>query len=413
MKFKDYNIYFVGTPADEFGGRYFTFVELITDNGIRGYGEVYGASFAPRAMRAMISDVIERHILGKDPFEIELRWLQIYSRGYTHRPDVSLQGVMSALDIASWDIVGKALNQPIYNLLGGKVREKLRSYTYIYPDYKQGHDSSIYWNADLSAERAAHYRKLGFTAIKFDPAAPYGAFDPRMPSLETIQLAGEFCKKIRSAVGGDCDMLFGTHGQFTPEGAIRFARAIEPYDPLWFEEPTPPEMPEQMAKVARGTKIPVATGERLASQYEFARVLQCGAASILQPELGRCGGITTAMKIAHLAQTYYAQIAPHLYCGPIVALANIQVATTIPNFLIIETIRTFDGIHAELLNKPVIWDNGYLIPPTEPGLGRDLNIAVCQKYKYDESSDRLHLETLDRPVMEKEIHNFFTGDKRK
>ena len=213
-------------------------------------------------------------------------------------------GVLSGIEIALWDIIGKALDKPVYELLGGKVHEKLRSYTYIYPDPAKGQDGSIFWNAEQSAERAAEYVKQGFTAIKFDPAAPYSAFDPRQPSLESIDLCVKFCKLIREAVGTKADLLFGTHGQFTASGAIRFAKQIEPYDPLWFEEPTPPEKPEEMALVARGTSIPIATGERLTTKYEFARVLECRAASILQMALGRVGGIMEAKKIAGMAEAY-------------------------------------------------------------------------------------------------------------
>ena len=194
-------------------------------------------------------------------------------------PIVSLMGVLSGIEIALWDIIGKSVGKPVYELLGGRVHEKLRSYTYIYPDLSKGQDDAIYWNAEQSAERAAHYVKLGFTGIKFDPAAPYSSFDPRQPSLESMELCAKFCKLIREAVGTKADLLFGTHGQFTAAGAIRFAKHIEPYDPLWFEEPTPPEKPEEMALVARGTSIPIATGERLTTKYEFGRVLECRAAS--------------------------------------------------------------------------------------------------------------------------------------
>ncbi len=134
------------------------------------------------------------------------------------------------------------------------------------------------------------------------------------------------CVLIRDAVGSRADLLFGTHGQFTASGAIRLARRLEPYDPLWFEEPTPPENPAEMARVATGTSIPIATGERLTTMYEFARVLEAGAASILQPATGRCGGVLDAKKIAAIAETHYALVAPHLYCGPIEAAANIAVA---------------------------------------------------------------------------------------
>jgi 2-dehydro-3-deoxyphosphogalactonate aldolase len=154
----------------------------------------------------------------------------------------------------------------------------------------------------------------------------------------------------------------------TASGAIRLARRIEKYDPLWFEEPVPPENVREMAKVARATSIPIATGERLTTKYDFARVLQQQAASILQPALGRSGGILETKKIAGLAEAHYAQIAPHLYCGPIEGAANIQIDTCSPNFLIQEGIETWRGFHAEILKKPIQWEDGYIIPPTGPGL---------------------------------------------
>ncbi|HNB26766.1 MAG TPA: mandelate racemase/muconate lactonizing enzyme family protein, partial [Alphaproteobacteria bacterium] len=387
MKIKDLKVFIVGNPPPSFGGRYFIFVKLVADNGIEGVGEVYCDSFGPKAMKAMIEDVFGRYVQGTDPFHIESLWRKVYSSGYSQRPDPSLVGVLSGIEIALWDILGKALEKPIYELIGGKVHERLRSYTYIYPE--PGEDESIYHNAELSAERAAAYVKQGFTAVKFDPVTPYTAFDPRQPSLEALDRAEKFCRLLREAVGSKADLLFGTHGQFTASGAIRLAKRIERYDPLWFEEPTPPEMPEEMALVARGTSIPVATGERLCTKYEFSRVLEHRAASILQMALGRVGGIWEAKKIAALAETHYAQIAPHLYCGPIEAAANIQYAASLPNFLILESIRTFGGFYAELLNKPIRWEGGYVIPSSEPGLGIELNEKVALAHPYD--GDRLHL----------------------
>jgi L-alanine-DL-glutamate epimerase-like enolase superfamily enzyme len=201
--------------------------------------------------------------------------------------------------------------------------------------------------------------------------------------LERLELSAEFCRKIRLAVGKKCDLLFGTHGQFTVSGALRLARRIEPYEPLWFEEPTPPEMPEEMAKVARGTSIPVATGERLTTKYEFSRVLQTGAASILQMNLGRVGGLLEAKKIAGMAETFYAQIAPHLYCGPVVGAANVQISACSPNFLILESIEQWGGFHARILKKGIRWEDGYVIPPSEPGLGVELDedVALAHPYK--------------------------------
>ena len=197
-------------------------------------------------------------------------------------------------------------------------------------------------------------------------------------------------------VGPDVDLLFGTHGQFTAAGAIRLARRLEAYDPLWFEEPVPPENTLEMAKVARATSIPVATGERLCTKYEFARVLQDGAAAILQLNLGRVGGLLEAKKIASLAEVHYAQIAPHLYCGPIVGAANIQLACCTPNFLILEGIETWGGFHARLLEKPVQWQDGYVIPSQEPGLGVVLNETVARANPW--SGDELHLQMGQKPV---------------
>ncbi len=395
MKIAGLKTFVVANPPPSFGGRYFLFLKLVTDNGIEGVGEVYADTFGPRAMEHLIKDMFERHVLGMDPFRIEALWRKAYGTGYTLRPDVTLMGVLSGIEMALWDIVGKAVDKPVYELLGGKVHERLRSYTYIYPG--AGEDESIYHNAELSATRAAQYVRQGFTAVKFDPAAPYSVFDPRQPSLESIALCERFVKLIREAVGTKADLLFGTHGQFTASGAIRLAKRLEPYDPLWFEEPTPPEMPEEMALVARATSIPIATGERLTTKYEFARVLELRAASILQMALGRVGGILEAKKIAGMAETHYAQIAPHLYCGPIEGAANIQLAACIPNFLILESIQTWGGFHAEILKKPIRWEEGYVIPPTEPGLGVELNEEVALAHPYE--GNRLHLEMTERPIL--------------
>ena len=394
MKIIDVKTFVVGVPPPHFGGRYWIFLKLITDSGVVGYGEVYSVPFHPHVVAKMIEDVCARKVIGSDPFKIERLWRNIYGSGYTQRPDTSILGILSGIEMACWDIVGKELNKPVYELLGGQVHEKLRSYTYIYTE--ENDKTDVYHDAELSAERAAKYVQQGFTAVKFDPVGPYSAFDPRQLSLEALDLSEKFVKLIREAVGSKCDLLFGTHGQLTPAGAIRLAKRLEPYDPLWFEEPTPAEMPEEMAVVARQTSIPIATGERLTTKYEFARVLECKAASILQMALGRVGGILEAKKIASMAEAHYAQIAPHLYCGPIAAAADIQVSTCSPNFLIQESILTWGGFHAEILKAPLQWQDGYIIPPKQPGLGVELNEDVAQAHPY--TGNKLHLEMTDFPV---------------
>ena len=394
MKLKDIKTFVVGNPPPHFGGRYFVFVKLTTDTGVSGIGEAYCVPFEPHLVAKMIEDVFARYAAGNDPHDIETLWRRVYSSGFTQHPDLTLMGVLSALEMACWDIIGKEANKPVYKLLGGQVHERLRAYTYIYP--RPGDASDVYLDPDLAAERAAEYLAQGFTALKFDPAGPYSAFDGRQLSLEALDLSERFAKRIREAVGTKADLLFGTHGQMTAAGAIRLAKRLEPYDPLWLEEPVPPDAPDEMAKVARATSIPIATGERLTTKYDFARLLKADAAAILQMNLGRVGGILEAKKIAGMAEIYHAQIAPHLYCGPIVGAANIQIATCSPNFLILESIETWGGFHSEILKSPIQFEHGHVIPSTAPGLGVELNEAVAEANPY--TGTMLHLEMTQHPV---------------
>jgi 2-dehydro-3-deoxyphosphogalactonate aldolase len=395
MKINDIKTFVVGNPPPHFGGRYFIFVKLVADNGIVGYGEVYSVPFHPHVVARMIEDVGGRYVIGSDPFKIERLWRLVYSSGFTQRPDISMMGILSGIEMACWDIIGKALDRPVYELLGGQVHERLRSYSYLYPE--EGDKTDVYKDPDLAAERAVEYVEAGFTAVKFDPVTPYSAFDPRQLSLEALDLAERFVRQIRAAVGSRCDLLFGTHGQMTPSSAIRLAKRLEPYDPLWLEEPTPPDNVLAMAQVARGTSIPIATGERLATKYEFAQVLRHEAASILQFALGRVGGILEAKKIAGMAEAFQAQIAPHLYCGPIEGAANIQIAACSPNFLILESIQQWGGFHSQILKQPVVWEDGFVIPPAAPGLGVELDEAVAAAHPY--IGEGLHLEMGDRPIV--------------
>lgn len=401
MKIRDVKTFVVGNPPPGMGGKYFIFVKLVTDGGVTGWGEAYNATFGPHVTARMIEDCAERYLVGRDPHDIETFFRRAYASGFTQRPDVSMMGCVSALEMACWDIIGKEAGKPVYKLLGGQVHEKLRSYTYLYPHTGSVHTEdvgprNVYNDPDLAADCAVEYVRQGFNAVKLDPAGPYTAFDGHQPRLFDIDLSVRMVKAIREAVGMKADILFGTHGQFTASGALRMAKAIEPYDPLWFEEPVPPDMPEVMAQVARGTSIPIATGERLTTKWEFARVIEQRAATILQPNVGRSGGILETRKIAAMAEAYHIQVAPHCYCGPIVAAANIQLAATLPNFLILEAIKTFDGFHARLLKKKIEWQDGFVIPSKEPGLGVELDEAVAEAHPYDGKA--LHLQMTQDPL---------------
>ena len=406
MLIKDVKTWAVANPPPHFGGPFWVFVKLTTDDGIDGYGEAYGVPFSPARTRQLIEDVADRLVVGKDPFQIETISRTIYASGYSQHPDFTIGGIQSALEIACWDIVGKSLNQPVYNLLGGKVSDRLRSYTYLYPAEGPGSTAdsasinalrSVHNDPDLAAERAQHYIDLGFTAIGFDPVMPIGSFDPRQLSIEQLDNAELVTSRLREVAGSKADLLVKTHGEMTTSSAIRLAKRLEKFDPLWLEEPVPPENEKEMARVAHSTSIPVATGERLVSKYEFANLLDRQAASILQPALARVGGILEAKKIAGMAEAHYVQMAPHLYAGPIEAAANIQIATCSPNFLIQESIETFGGFYSDLLKKPIQWQDGYIVPPTEPGIGYELDEAIADANRFTE--DKVFPPTVDKPLV--------------
>lgn len=389
MKITDVETFVVATPPPHRGGRVWIFVKLTTDNGLVGYGEVYQIPFHPLTVASMIEDLAQTYAVGEDPFQIERLWRHVYyGQGYESKiahqhPDHAVLGILSAVEMACWDIMGKALDQPIYNFLGGKYHERLRSYSYLYPAPDDKARGYLHTDPERAAAGAAAMVKEGFTAVKFDPLLDVMSVnDPLEAPLDRLDNAEAVVRAVREAVGGTCDLLIGTHGQTTTSSAIRFARRIEQFDPLWFEEPVPPENVDEMARVAQHTTIPVATGERLASKFEFRSLLDKQAAAILQMALGRVGGILESKKIAGMAEASYAQIAPHLYCGPIEEAANIQLDMCSPNFLIQESIGKLDGFHAEILTTPLQWEDGYIIPPDAPGLGVELDEEVARANAY-------------------------------
>ncbi|MDI3337916.1 mandelate racemase/muconate lactonizing enzyme family protein [Defluviimonas aestuarii] len=394
MRLKDLEIFTVAPPSPGWGGRYWIFTKLTTDNGITGYGECYASSVGPKAMEAVIEDVFNRHMAGENPENIELMFRRAYSSGFTQRPDLTVMGAWSGLEIACWDIIGKALNRPVHALLGGRINERLRSYTYLYPE--AGKETAEFWvNPDMAAEAAARFADMGFTAVKFDPAGPYTIRGGHDPSQSDITRSAAFCKAIREAVGDRADLLFGTHGQFNIAGAVRLAQAIEPYGPLWYEEPIPPDNLLDFAEVQKAVRIPVATGERFTTKAEFATVLRTGGARILQPALGRAGGILECKKIAAIAEVFTAQMAPHLYAGPVEWAANIQLAASIPNLLMVETIETGGAFHLKLIRNSIKWEEGYVIVPDAPGLGIEFDEDLARAHPF--TGTGLHLQMQEAP----------------
>lgn len=392
MRLSELDIIVTAPPAPGWGGRYWILVKVTTDTGITGWGECYASSVGPEAMGHVIRDVFDRHMAGESPENIELMFRRAYSSGFTQRPDLTVMGAFAGLEIACWDILGKARERPVWALLGGQMNDRIRAYTYLYP--LPQHDMTAFWTSpEMAGEAAADCMARGYTAVKFDPAGPYTMRGGHMPGMRDISMSVAFCKAIREAVGDRADLLFGTHGQFTTAGAIRLGQALEPYSPLWFEEPIPPDAVGEMAKVARAVRIPVATGERLTTKVEFAEVLRQGAAEILQPALGRAGGIWEMKKVAAIAEVHNAQMAPHLYAGPVEWAANVHLAASIPNILMCETIET--PFHDALIKGGIQVEDGFITPPEAPGLGIEVDEDLARAHPY--TGDGLHLQMQDDP----------------
>ena len=280
----------------------------------------------------------------------------------------------------------------MYNLLGGLYRERIRSYTYIYDMGRDGNppgplDTLLAWTKDPGRMRelAGQFADEGFTGLKFDPLPQTRRgrvpTPPWEPSLTEYDLAEQVVAAAREAVGNRADILIGTHGQITPSAAKRLAARIEQYDPLWLEEPCPPENYAQMGEIARATSIPIATGERLVGVHEFQNLFAEGACAFAQPDLASCGGITGCRKIATLAEANYVLMAPHVWGGPVITAAAMQVDASIPNFLIQECISKADGFFDEIIREPFVWDAGDLvIQQDRPGIGIELFPEKLEAY---------------------------------
>jgi galactonate dehydratase len=384
MKIEKIEPYVIKVPEDDVGGRYYFLIRMTTDEGVYGWGEtavlccLYDIK---RLFPVFIGEIFEKFVKGKSPFDRELIYKTLLQELSQRHPDLIMSGFISAVDIAAWDICGKILRQPVYNLLGGKYRERLRTYSYIYPEHGSAEPEAV-------AAEAVKMKERGFTAVKYDPVPMENDIDGNHP-IRPFQLSPAVLRKvdrvmdaIRGAVGDCVDIMVGTHGQMTTSSSIRLAKLLEPYNPLWYEEPVSPENTKEMAKVRRATSIPIATGERLTGLFDFHRALEDDAVSILQPDIGGCGGISEARKIASIAEAYYAEMAYHVWGGPVITAAAVQLDTSIPNFLIQESIGdSSSGLFGEMQTEKLRWKDGYLYPSDKPGLGMDFDMKVLDKYK--------------------------------
>ncbi|HUQ92693.1 MAG TPA: galactonate dehydratase [Bryobacteraceae bacterium] len=334
------------------------FLKIHTNAGITGLGEPVTEGRALTCATAVKE--VEPYLIGKDPRAVAHHWQAIYRHAF-YRGGPILTSALSGIDQALWDIKGKALGVPVYELLGGPTRNRVRVYSHA-----------------GTPEAIAQDKKRGFTAFKTGPAKRRPARYVESPSA--IAYAVEKFAALRKAAGDDADIGIDFHGAISPAHAKMLIKALEPLNPMFIEEPCQAQNHDVMAEIARGTHLPIATGERVFTKWGFREVLEKKAATILQPDLCHAGGITEVRLIAGMAEAYYATVAPHNPLGPISLAAGVQIAASIPNFLIQEQVSLGEGY----LKKPFTVRGGYLDLPGGPGLGIELDEnAMADKIGHD------------------------------
>ena len=346
-------------------GRNYVFVKVETDQGIHGIGEAYSCG-PDQATVAAIADFKE-WLVGRDPRNIEHLWAMMYN--FSRFPGGSvINAAISGIEQALWDIAGKAAGLPVFRLLGGKCREKVRVYQGV-----GGADPN-----QLAEDARAAVEKYGYTAVKISPhppgmhAAPYNA---------VTRAAGQRIRAVREALGPDADIAVDIHAQFfEPRRAMRVARAIEPYQPFWLEEPIRPENVDAMAKLAAHVSVPLASGECNYTKFEFQPILQAQALDIIQPDICLCGGVLEMKKIAAMAEAHYVVVAPHNPMGPVANVVNTHFAISTPNFLILEYTPDDAPPRRDLVREAPVVRGGYLPIPEKPGWGIELNEEAFRHY---------------------------------
>jgi galactonate dehydratase len=365
-----------GTVRDP-GQRGFIFVQVETDAGITGWGEVttYPGPVANRAVAAYI-DQIGHWLRGEDPAHIELLWHKIF-RAMTY---VGTRGAttaaISAIDIALWDIRGKVLGQPIYQLMGGPVRDRIALYCHPYGTK----------SPEAIVESAREIKAAGFKAFKMDPMihnlhVGNASFLDGELSAEVEAAALDILAAARAEVGPDFEILIDAHGLYNVPAAVRLANKMADYHIHWFEEPVPPESWKALKQVREQVKTPLCTGERLHTRWEFVPIFEGGLADFVMPDVTWTGGISELKKIATMAEAYYIPISPHDASGPINVMAGAQVMMTVPNFYKLEVHRYDLSGYNLLIDHPLDVREGCLYVPDRPGLGIELNLETLQRYE--------------------------------
>jgi len=362
LKITDITTHVLGTPW-----RDLTFVQVHTDEGLVGVGETRMLSHT-HALLGYLEEAARNHVVGSDPFDIESLVRRMKYGDFGRAGEIVMSGI-ACVEMACWDIVGQALGQPVWRLLGGKVHGRVKAYA-----------NGWYTVQRTPEEFHAAARRVvgrGYRALKFDPFGP-GRYelDPAERSR-----AVSLVEAVHDAVGPDVEILVEMHGRFAPAEAVRVAHLLEPFDPSWLEEPVPPENLKALSKVAERVRSPIATGERIHDRIEFRELFEHQAADVVQPDIGHLGGILETRKLAATAETHYVLVAPHNVGGPVLTSASLHLAACTPNFKIQESFNDFadEEVKQAAPGLPEVVD-GYFPLPTSPGLGVRLDVDFVAEH---------------------------------
>ncbi len=362
MKIVDVKSYVLGTAW-----RNLTFVRVITDEGLEGVGEVRMVNHTD-ALSGYLAEAVPRYVIGHDPANVEDLVQRMYRNDYARAGEIAMSAI-AVIEIACWDIMGQSLGKPVYQLLGGAVRDRIKAYA----------------NGWYTVERTPHefnqaakrVIEKGYRALKLDP---FGAGFYELDRAEKSK-AVALVEAVRDAVGPDSEILVEMHGRFNPATAVEIARELEPFKPSWIEEPVPPENLAALKKVAEKVSISVATGERLHTRYDYRTLFELQAADIIQPDITQFGGLLETKKLAAWAEIYYVLVAPHNVGGPVSTAAALHFAASTPNFKIQEHFNDFteSWVKTAAPGNPEVVD-GYFALPQGPGLGVKLNLDVVREH---------------------------------
>jgi galactonate dehydratase len=339
----------------------FLLLKIETDTGLIGWGEptLEGRS---RSVAVAVAELMEM-LVGEDPRQIEHHWQRMYRGGF-YRAGAVLYSAMSGIEMALWDILGKSLNAPVWQLLGGKVRDRVRMYGQIHADSPGGY-----------VEQYRRRRAEGLTAFKLGPWGATRIVD----SPAVVEYAVACLEALRKDAGSDIEFALDAHGRLSPAMAIRMAKALEPFHPMFLEEPCLPENVDTMVTVARSTSIPIASGERLFTRWGFRELIEKQAAAVIQPDLSHTGGILESRKIAAMAEVYYAACAPHCPLSAVSLAACLQLDACLPNFLVQEHVT----LGEDILVEPFVIEDGYIEVTCKPGLGIEVDEKKARALSYD------------------------------